>query len=98
MVNLVKFNKYGFPTCEEHGAMAAVNKDVTLWRCLECHIGIDTINMKKKVIKQKKERCSKCGVIANLWRTPEDEKWYCGQCFFEEKGFKVETFFMVDVE
>ena len=39
--NLVKFDENGYPMCEEHGAMNCVNKDRTLWRCLECHIGIN---------------------------------------------------------
>ena len=42
--NLVQFDDNGYPTCEEHGAMNCVNKDLTLWRCAECHIGIDIKN------------------------------------------------------
>jgi hypothetical protein len=40
-INLVKFDRKGYPSCEEHGAMNCVNHNRTLWRCLECHIGID---------------------------------------------------------
>ena len=41
-VNLVKFDENGFPICEQHGAMLCVNKELTLYRCGICHIGIDT--------------------------------------------------------
>jgi hypothetical protein len=40
-VNRVMFDRNGYPSCEEHGAMNCVNKETTLWRCLACGIGID---------------------------------------------------------
>ena len=43
--NLIHFDENGYPTCEEHGAMNCVNKDLTLWRCTECHIGVDVRNI-----------------------------------------------------
>ena len=47
--NLVQFDENGYPKCEEHGAMNCVNKDLTLWRCPECHIGIDIKNIYRYV-------------------------------------------------
>ena len=42
-MNLVKFDSLGYPSCEEHGAMNCVNPNRTIWRCLQCNIGIDVI-------------------------------------------------------
>ncbi|KXB08785.1 hypothetical protein AKJ59_00485 [candidate division MSBL1 archaeon SCGC-AAA385M02] len=45
-IPLVKFNeKTGRPICEKHGSMLQVNKNGTLYRCPECHIGVDTKNI-----------------------------------------------------
>ena len=39
-INLIKFDENGYPLCEEHGAMNCVNKERSLWRCTQCHVGI----------------------------------------------------------
>lgn len=51
-INLIKFNEKGEPICEEHGAMHLVNKEGTLYRCAECHIGIDIKNIYRFVEKE----------------------------------------------
>lgn len=38
--NLVMFDASGYPSCEEHGAMACVNKERSLWRCIQCGVGV----------------------------------------------------------
>ena len=30
-----------YPFCREHGALLCVNVERTIWRCTECHKGID---------------------------------------------------------
>lgn len=39
-INLVKFDKNGYPACEKHGVMLCVNESRTLWRCPTCNIGV----------------------------------------------------------
>jgi len=38
--NIIQFDQSGYPSCEEHGAMACVNKDRSLWRCIQCGVGV----------------------------------------------------------
>ena len=38
--NIVQFDKRGYPSCEEHGAMNCVEKGRRLWRCIVCGVGV----------------------------------------------------------
>ena len=41
------FEGYGcrfHPCCPSHGAMLCINKEGSLYRCAECHLGFDRLN------------------------------------------------------
>lgn len=37
------------PYCEKHGAMLAVNRECTLYRCPECGVGIDVSQLNQYI-------------------------------------------------
>lgn len=59
--DLIEITPEGHYYCKKHGAMNCIKKDLTLYRCTACGIGIQTSSPHKTLYQIKKD--SLCGII-----------------------------------
>lgn len=61
--NIIRFDARGYPSCEKHGAMTCVNKERSLWRCIQCGVGVSfgDVNVFDEWLRRQKNR-AKLGI------------------------------------